>query len=96
MSNPKFGISSTQKHLVVTVNQTSIDLMCESKAIETALHKPAIDVATLVMEIGEGRENTPELFVDFFDKHMPKLLDAAFEDECELIYFYLDSDLELG
>lgn len=89
MEKPSFNISSTQKHLVVEANKTLMDLLASDKFIETAIHKPTIDVSTIVMEIGISREETPEPFLAFFDKHMPGLIDEAINESCELIYFYL-------
>jgi hypothetical protein len=89
MEKPSFNISSTQKHLVVDANKTVMDLLASDKFIETAIYKSTIDVSTIVMEIGISREETPECFLTFFDKHMPGLIDSAISESCELIYFYL-------
>lgn len=88
MEKPSFNISSTQKHLVVDANKTLMDLLASDEVIAPAIHKPAVDVYTIVMEIGVSREETPESFLDFFDKHMPGLIDEAISESCELIYFY--------
>ncbi|MFT6908805.1 MAG: hypothetical protein ACJAS1_005512 [Oleiphilaceae bacterium] len=89
MSDNTFTISSVQKHLVVEINQDILELMRRDQHIAPAIHKPSIDVATIVMEIADSRENTPEVFLTFFDEYTPGLLNSAFEEECELIYFYL-------
>lgn len=89
MSNNTFTISSIQTHLVVEINQDILALMVSDQYIAPAIHKPSMDVATVVMEIAASREDTPEVFLSFFDEHTPGLLDAAFKEECELIYFYL-------
>jgi hypothetical protein len=77
--------------MVVTANKTLMDLLQTDQYIATGIHKPAVDVSTIVMEIARSREDTPECFLTFFDKNTPGLLDSAFEEECELIYFYLDA-----
>jgi hypothetical protein len=89
MNTTSFNISSIQKHLVVEANKELMDLMATDQHIATAIHKPSLDVSTIVMEIAQSRSETPEVFLAFFDKFTPGLLDEAFSEECELIYFYL-------
>ena len=45
-------------------------------------------MSTLILEVGQSRQDTPETLLSYFDDNFSGLIEQAFEEQCELIYFY--------
>jgi hypothetical protein len=70
------------KHLPVHITHDGMELIENSIGVTK-------NNDSIFIEIGDSKHSTPKNIADFLDNYFPSLIEAAIEDNCEHILFYI-------